>query len=130
MKELSQPYIKIEDTESPKASIVDVRNFFNEITGAYQRFEQNIVVLVKDIPSCSHQQIVERCNELVDEKNNLKALDDKMIDIINLAGSEIVMEPMLDDYRMAFAKANMACDTLHLQLKDLKTALQDTIALL
>ncbi len=129
MKEFSQAYIKIEE-DGPRTNIVDVKNFFSKITGAYQSFEQNIIILVQDIPSCSHQHIVERCNELVNEKSNLKVLDDKMIDIINLAGNEIVLEPMLDEYRVAFARANMACDTLHLQLKGLKTALQDTIALL
>ena len=48
-------------------------------------------------------------------------MDQQMLDIIELAGSEIKQTSMIHDYRVAFGRANMACSDLHQQLQAIKT---------
>ncbi len=51
-------------------------------------------------------------------------MDEQMFAIIELAGNEISQNPMVDEYRVAFAKANIACNTLYQKLLDVRTSLQ------
>lgn len=110
--------------QEPIPQITDVVEFFSEITDAYKQFQKDILHLQHKIPTSSPQQILEGCKKIRKKQTNLEALDQQMIDIINFVGKEIAHEPIVHDYRMAFAQANMACTNLYQNLKALKCSLE------
>ena len=50
----------------------------------------------------------------------MAAMDEQMFAIIELAGSEIAQTPMVQTYRVAFARATMACNNLYQKLQQVK----------
>ncbi len=105
--------------------ITDVVQFFDEITASYLSFECNILKLIKKIPQYTPQQISAECNKIAVQRKKLAIMDQQMIDIIELAGNEIALSPMVHHYRLAFAGANMACINLYQKLLALRASLQD-----
>lgn len=108
------------DTQKGPCQITDVGEFFSKITEAYLRLQESILFLDHNIPTYSPEQILDGCVKIRQKQNNLAILDQQMIDIINLAGIEIIHEPFVHDYRVAFGRANMACNNLYQNLKALK----------
>ncbi len=111
------------DTFSPPRQTTDVTKFFKEITEKYLALEKSTHHLIINITDYSHQQLFDECNKLAEHKNKIAIMDQQMFDIIDLAGKELAHSPLVQDYRIAFAKANMACSNLYEQLNILKTTL-------
>lgn len=103
--------------------ITDVGHFFSVITEAYVHFQESVLQLDHSITTSSPQQILEGFEILKQKRNKLSILDQQMFDIISLAGSEIAGEPMIQEYRVAFARASMACNNLSQNLKALRCSL-------
>jgi len=103
--------------------IVDVAGFFMEITAAYQDFERCVLLLLHRAPDISPAKIYHECEKLGEERRKLSALDDKLISILALAGTEVADTAMIQDYRVAFAKAAMACANLQQQLLAIRSTL-------
>ncbi|BHH83404.1 hypothetical protein [Desulforhopalus sp. 52FAK] len=51
-----------------------------------------------------------------------------MFNILELAGESISQEKLIEDYRIALAKANMASEQLYQKLQELKITLQENQA--
>ncbi len=115
---------QINTTGISEPQMVDVVQFFFAITEKYETFEQEIRKIIDNIPACSPEQIADECARIREQKDKLAAMDEQMFAIIELAGNEISQNPMVDEYRVAFAKANIACNTLYQKLLDLRTSLQ------
>lgn len=115
----------IEHTLLPPCQATDVTQFFIDITEAYLVFEQSVVHLLHALPGYTSKQIVNECNMLERQRDQLAILDEQMFAIIDLAGAEIARTPMVHDYRVAFARASMACNNLYQKLQALKTTLQN-----
>ena len=115
----------LEHSTLPHSHIVDVAQFFIEITDAYLNFEQNILLLLQEAPRFSPNKIFLECRTLGQQRDRLAILDQRMFAIIDLAGEEIVNNPMLHEYRIAFAKASMACSNLQQKLLSIRATLED-----
>ena len=113
----------IEHSLSPTSHIVDVTQFFMEITYAYQHFESSVLLLLSKAQDISPAMIYNECKKLGLERERLAALDDQLLSILALAGAEVVDSPMLHNYRIAFAKASMACNNLQQKLLTIRAAL-------
>jgi len=108
---------------SPQSQITDVTDFFYTITEKYQYFEYDILQIISKMPEYSPQQICHECSKISEQRNSLAVMDQQMFDIMDLAGAEIAQNPMVHKYRVAFARANMACTNLHQKLKALRATL-------
>lgn len=87
------------------------------------KLRESILYLAHNIPTYSPKQIVDGCEKIQQQQNNLSIMDQQLIDIINLVGIEITHEPFVHDYRVAFAHANMACNDLYQNLQALRLTL-------
>lgn len=114
----------IEHSVLPSTQVTDVTTFFRTITESYLRFERQSLRLIERIPGYEPCRILEECQKLSDERKSLASLDKQLMDIVELAGEEIIHESMIHEYRIAFAKANFACNNLHHKLQSLKYTLQ------
>ena len=94
-----------------------------EITYAYQHFESSVLLLLSKAQDISPAMIFNECKKLGLERERLAALDDQLLSILALAGAEVVDSPMLHNYRIAFAKASMACNNLQQKLLTIRAAL-------
>ena len=119
---------QINTTGMAEPQRVDVVQFFFAITEKYEAFEQEIRKIIDNIPACSPEQIADECARIRDQKDKLAAMDEQMFAIIELAGNEISQNPMVDEYRVAFAKAIIASNTLYQKLLDVRTSLQQASA--
>ncbi len=115
--------MKSERIMPPNTQITDVAQFFAAITAEYEYFERNVLQIIDKIPACSPQQIQAQCNEIGEQRDKLTILDEQMFAIIDLAGSEISQTPMVHTYRVAFARATMACNNLSQKLRALRATL-------
>jgi hypothetical protein len=113
---------KARETKSP---ITDIVQFFAHTTDAYLQFEQNISGLISKLPTLLPQQLTYECEQLLDKKAKLEILDQQMLSILDLAGKLISQDMMIQDYRIALARANMASDKLYRKLQDIKIVLQE-----
>lgn len=103
--------------------ITDVAEFFLAITKEYEYFEYNVLQVIDKIPASSPKQILAQCTRIGKQRNKLAAMDQQMLAIIELAGSEIAQTPMVHSYRVAFAGASMACNNLYQKLQALRATL-------
>lgn len=104
--------------------ITNVEDFFLEITESYLRFQENILHLDHTLSLLSPEQIAIECEKISQKRKELAVLDQQMIDIVGLVGKEIADEPIVHNYRVAFARANMACNNLYQSLKIYKCSLE------
>jgi hypothetical protein len=110
------------------SQITDVNDFFSGITRAYLRFQESVLHLDHTLSTFSPAQIVEECTKISEKKAHLAALDQQMLAIIGLVGNEIAHEPIVHDYRVAFAGAQRACTNLSQNLRALQHALKEDSA--
>lgn len=113
----------IEQALLPHQQITDVASFFAEITRSYLDFSQRVLLLRHTLPIYSPKQLVDECKKLASQREHLAILDQRLLTILELAGSAIVNTPLVDDYRAAFTEAASACDNLRLALLTLKGTL-------
>lgn len=105
--------------------ITNVEDFFLEITESYLRFQENILHLDHTLSMLSPEQIFNECEKISKKRRELAVLDEQLIDIVSLVGKEIADEPIVHNYRVAFARANMACNNLYQSLKTFKCSLEE-----
>jgi len=115
----------LEHTLLPQTHIVDVSQFFVDITEAYVEFEASVLLLLREASDYSPNKILFECGELKKRRVQLAIMDEKMFAIIQLTRDEIVDTAMIQDYRVAFAKASMACNNLHQKLLAIRATLQE-----
>ena len=96
--------------------ITDVADFFCAITQEYEYFERSVLQVTDKIPGISPQQILLYCNDIGEQRSRLAAMDEQMLAIVELAGSEIADTTMVQTYRLAFGRALMACNNLSQKL--------------
>lgn len=102
---------------------IDVKNLFIKTTIEYQDFCNNINQVVLNLPTFTPQEISSECNLLENQQNRLSSIDQQILDVVKLAGTEIQSEQFLLDYRIAFDSAITAGNLLYDQLDSLKKAL-------
>lgn len=102
---------------------IDVKNLFTQTTAEYQEFCNNITHVVLNLPTFTPQEITSECNLLRDQQSRLSILDEQILDVVKLAGTEIESEQFLLDYQSAFDAAIIACNQLYDQLDSLKKSL-------
>ena len=100
--------------------ITDVAQFFLAITAEYEYFERDVLQIIDKIPASSPRQILAQCTRLGEQRAKMAAMDEQMFAIIELAGTEIAQTPMVQSYRVAFARATMACNNLYQRLQPVK----------
>ena len=105
------------------SQITDVEKFFYTITAEYEYFERSVLQIIDKIPGGSPQQILLDCNEISTQRSELAAMDEQMLAIIELAGSEIADTAMVQTYRVAFSRALMACNNLSQKLQAFRAEL-------
>ena len=103
---------------------IDVAEFFMDITEAYLDLERSILQLLHTLPDFTPQEVLDECRKIVRRRAQLTGLDERMLAIIELAGEEIAKTNLLHDYRIAFAKALMASNTLYQRLSAVKVSLE------
>ncbi len=113
------------ENQNPSSQVLDVAQFFSEITENYLQLQESILQLENKIADSSPEQILDECRKIAAKRAELVVFDQKMLDIIKLVGKEIAREPIVHDYRVAFAAANMACNNLHQRLKSLRCSLEE-----
>lgn len=113
----------LEPSLNPATKMVDVEQFFVEITMAYGQFEGHVLYLLARAEDISPATIFEECQRLGVEHKRLAHLDEQLLAILSLAGREVAETAMIHDYRMAFAKASMACSNLQQKLLAIRATL-------
>lgn len=113
--------------EVSKEQITDVRDFFSSIISDYIQLEQNIIALQSKLQTSSPDKIFQECSLLLDQKQKLSQSDSQLIEIMDLAGSEIVHLAFIEQYKDAFAKVRNACNSLYLEMKQLKRVIHQDI---
>jgi hypothetical protein len=103
--------------------ILSVDDFFDELVDGYSSFKDTADTIAAQIPDLSPAGIQEKCDLLRQERDLLRALDQKLLDILSLAGEELSSFPRIDEYRIVFARASRACDNIHDQLVELRAEL-------
>lgn len=111
--------------KSDESHITDAVLFFSETTVAYEQFEQNILNLLHNLSTLSLQQLRTSCRKLRQEKARLEVFDQQILDIIDLAGRSISEDPIIDEYRLALAKAKKASNTLAHELRAIRAILSE-----
>lgn len=104
--------------------VIDVSEFFDEIISGYTQFGHFAATLAQDIPSLQPKIIEQRCEELYRERIKLSHLDDKLLEILHLAGDELSNDSLLSKYRSAFNQATKACENVKNKLTEVKESLQ------
>lgn len=109
-----------------ESSITDVAAFCQETTQAYEDFEHDIQFFINNVQSYSPQEITDACLQLKEQRSKLAKMDEKMFDILDLAGNELSSTPLLQDYRISFTKAQFACNNLFQKLQAVKLSILET----
>ena len=117
-------YRHIQEGRINEPHLVDVVQFFFAITARYEDLEREITKIIANLPSYLPQQIADECTRIREQKTSLAAMDEQMFAIIELAGNEIAQNPMVDEYRVAFARTNIACNSLYQKLLTVRSTLQ------
>lgn len=120
----------LEHSLLPATQLIDVGQFFMEITAAYLDFEVIVLQLLKAVPNIPPARLLAECQQLGLERQKLATLDDQLIAILNLAGTEVEHTAMIHDYRVAFAKSSMACCNLQQQLLAVRATLEQAGAVM
>jgi len=107
--------------------LTDVHDFFFEIIEEYLNLEESALQITNKIPEAAPEELLADCTALSQRKSSLRDKDEQLISIINLAGRELANTPLIHDYRIAFAKANMACNNLYQRLQGLRLELLDDV---
>lgn len=105
--------------------ITDTVRFFAKTIEAYEQFRKRIVDLTSNLSVLTPQQLVDACEQLRNQRAELAILDQQLFAIIDLAGSKFAGEALIQDFRVALAKANLAADTLYRKLRAIKVVLQE-----
>lgn len=108
-------------------SITDVAAFFRETTDGYLRFERHLLQTTSQLPHRSAEDIRDACDLLSRQQKELAVRDAQLISLLDLAGEALSLHQMIQDYRLAFARASMACNNLHQSLLALRESLQATV---
>ncbi len=103
--------------------ITDVIHFFNTITRDYENLERDIRHILDRVEAYTPGQLSVECLKLKEKKVKLSGQDQQLTDIMELAGSDIFHNPMIDEYRITFAKTNTACNALYEKLMDRRESL-------
>jgi len=112
-----------QNTQSQNRQITDVVVFFSDLTASYLAFEQQVHDVMESVNTSSPNKIAEACIKLTEERNKLSGLDDQLLQILELAEQDLATSHMIHDYRVAFAKATMACNNLYQKLQGKKSEL-------
>ncbi|SHO50782.1 hypothetical protein [Desulfopila aestuarii] len=107
------------------ASIIDVNDFLERITERYTLIGHKAASLASEIHLLQPDIIEHRCQKLNEERLELSTLDDELIEILKLAGKDIVHNDHLNHYRKAFSSAVQSVNSVHSQLLIIKQSLQD-----
>jgi hypothetical protein len=108
-------------------SITDVAGFFQETTEGYLRFERHLLQTTAQLPHRSAEDIRDECDLLRRQQQELAVRDAQLISLLDLGGEAIALHQMVQDYRLAFARASMACNNLHQSLLALRQSLQAAV---
>ena len=100
--------------------LTDVTDFFLDIIDEYLLLEEQAQEIIRRIPEAHPDDLLVECTALRQRKCNLSQKDEQMISIMTLAGKELSNTPLIHDYRVAFARATLACNNLYQGLKALQ----------
>ena len=104
-----------------QSAIIDVIEFLDEIVSAYSSFEKSTLTVTKKISHLTLDEVKDECSKLKAQRDHLQQKDSQLIQILDLTGKEIHNHTLVDEYRIAFANATAACDSLFKELIHLKT---------
>ena len=110
-------------TDNQETVITDLAQFFGDISAQYQELEKCYLGLSLKIHSLKPTQIEQECCGIVNKQLKMEESNNKLIEIITLAGQELTNEQMVQEYRVAFARAVIACENLQKELSALKLSL-------
>ena len=79
--------------------------------------------MIDDTSRSTPEELRDRCHKLAERRNELAALDQKMIGIVSLAGTELSETNLVRDYRIAFEKTMRASDLLYQSLQSKKLSI-------
>ena len=105
---------------SSSSVIIDVEHSFLQAIERYTLLDQAASTLLDDLVSLSPSQILLRSNQLARMQQELTEQDDQLIDILTLAGAEIIDTPFVKDYHKILAKVILACDQITAQTSLIK----------
>jgi hypothetical protein len=100
-----------------QSHITDVALFFSELTDAYRELEEQVHQLTASLKQAQPEEIAEACRIVESKKSGLAEKDEKIFQILELAGAEIVSNPMVEDYRVALLRTSEACNILQQRLQ-------------
>jgi len=110
-------------TNNQETVITDLAQFFGDISAQYQDLEKCYLGLSSKIHSLKPTQIEQECCGIVSKQLKMEESNNKLIEIITLAGQELTNEQIVQEYRVAFARAVIACENLQKKLSALKLSL-------
>lgn len=106
-------------------AIIDVESFFDTIIAGYTQFGHSAATLAAEISSLSPDLIQQKCRQLDTDRQRLAVLDSQLIDILNLAGSDLAGSDYVVRYRNAFSVASQAIEDIQCRLLSIRQSLQD-----
>ena len=105
-------------------TIVDVEKFLETLAREYAELNEKTTALLAELGDMEPEKIFDRCRQLNNERLRLKSLDDRLIDILTLAGEQMTYTEHLSNYRVAFSMFSVRVDELHARLLTLRQAYQ------
>ena len=106
-------------------AIIDVDAFFEKIIEEYNQFGELATQLASDLHILKPETIERRCRQLNTERQRLTALDEKLIEIIDLARDELTFSGHITRYRVAFSSATLAVEEIQTQLLNIRQSIQE-----
>lgn len=104
----------------------DVVAFFEGLVCSYLSFEKSVMHVTGKITRLTPTQIDIECQKLKLQRAHLHQMDLELFQLLELAGQELKNHELLDEYRVAFSRAAMACDLLRDELAILRISISQT----
>lgn len=100
----------------PDQPIIDVELAFRNATARYTLLEQTVSSLLHAMADLPPRQILLRSRQIATIQQGLAAQDQQLVDILNLAGQEIVNADFTWAYREVLARVILSCDLLRARM--------------
>jgi hypothetical protein len=104
---------------------MNVEIYFNETIARYNLFKQAAVVLIKDVPSLSPEEIYYRCEKLTAMHQELLEKKEQLFIIVEFFGPGILDTAYIGEFQRTLDKSISACDSLYQEILTYRKKLEE-----
>lgn len=105
-----------------------IETYFNDTIAAYNRFEQEALLLLEDIPNLQARQIEDRCEDLVGMHREIMENSDQLCVVMDYVGPAILNTPYIGEFQRSLDRSAAVCQTLFTEITDYKARLKEKLS--